>query len=286
MGPVHVVADSSARLPDPDLWDHPLLTPAVVTVRTEASVEPEDPRRPLHAYPSIFLDGDPPQSEPPSVEELAQTYGRIFRESNEILSLHTAPAVSRALHNAKQASQRYLGRCDIHVVDSQTVSAGLGLLVEAALKAAERGQPLEDVVRVVRSMIPRLYLVAFLDDLSYLERHSLITRSQAILGNMLGVIAFLTMEDGNLIPMEKVRSRPRALEKLVEFVAEFTALDHIALLQPTARGTDDGLWVADRLETLHPETRLTFADYGPSTATMVGPNSLGVIVLESQDEVL
>jgi fatty acid-binding protein DegV len=118
----------------------------------------------------------------------------------------------------------------------------------------------------------------------HLERQGLITRSQGILGNMLGVIAFLTMEDGRLIPMEKVRSRPRALEKLVEFVAEFAHLEHIALLQPTPESSEDAAWVAERVQGLHPNTPLTFADYGPTTAALVGPNSLGVVVLESEED--
>ncbi len=286
MSGVRVVADTSARLPDPDYWDHPLLTSATVSIRATEKQASEDPRKPLHAYPDLFSASQIPQAVPPSVEEMTRIYGDIFQESDKILSIHAAPSVSRAFHNAQEASKHFLGRCDIHVVDSQSLSAGLGLVVEAALKAADSGQTMDDVIRIVRGMIPRLYMVFFLDDLTYLERHGLITRSQAILGNMLGVIAFLTMEDGRLIPMEKVRSRPRALEKLVEFVAEFTSLDHIALLQPTAKGTDDGLWVADRLGGLHPNTPLTYTDYGPSMATVVGVNSLGVIVLESQADVL
>lgn len=284
MSRVRIVTDTSARLPDPGMWDHPLLTAAPFQLRGNHEQVTEDPRKPLFVYHRFFEGGDPPVTQDPTTEDLAQIYGTLFQETDQILSIHTAPAAAGSYANALNASERFLGRCDIQVVDSQTLSAGLGLLVDLAVRAAEDDQPLEEIVRLVRGMIPRLYMVFFLDDLMHLERQGLITRSQGILGNMLGVIAFLTMEDGRLIPMEKVRSRPRALEKLVEFVAEFTQLEHIALLQPTPETTEDASWVAERVEGLHPETPLTYADYGPTTATLVGANSLGVVVLESEED--
>ncbi|HEX9797809.1 MAG TPA: DegV family protein [Anaerolineales bacterium] len=284
MAKVRIVADSSARPPNPELWDHPLLTPAPVHIRANGIEDVEDPRRTLGSYRSLLANASVPLAEPASVDTMVQIYGQLFEQSDQILSLHPAQSVSRGWANARQASDLFRGRCDIQVIDSQSLSAGLGLLVEAAVLAAEQDEPLEEIVRLVRGMIPRMYLVFFLDDLLHLERYGLITASQAILGNMLGVIAFLTMEDGRLIPMEKVRSRPRALEKLVEFVAEFTDLEHIAVLQPSERKADDGRWVAERLAGLHPATPITFADYGPAVATLVGQQSVGVIVLEAEDD--
>ncbi|MGA9533961.1 MAG: DegV family protein [Anaerolineales bacterium] len=281
---VRIVTDSSARLPDPSMWDHPLLTAAPFHLHANGEAVAEDATKPLFVYHRFFDGADPPVAKAPSTEDFARIYGALFEESDQILSIHTATAAADSYANALSASERYLGRCDIQVVDSQTLSAGLGLLVELAVRAAEDDQPLDEIVRLVRGMIPRLYMVFFLDDLMHLERQGLITRSQGILGNMLGVIAFLTMEDGHLIPMEKVRSRPRALEKLVEFVAEFTHLDHIAILQPTPDSTEDAAWVAERVDGLHPGTPLTFTDYGPTTAALVGSNSLGVVVVESDED--
>lgn len=286
MSPVHIAADTSARPPHPKLWKHPLLTQVPLRVRYDDQVAVEDPTRPLSSYRELLASDYPPQSEPPSVEELASIYSDLYQKTDQILSLHTAPAASRILPNAHRASERFLGRCDIQVVDSQSLSAGLGLMVQAAVEAAEQGASLDSIVRLVRGMIPRVYMVLFVDDLMYLERQGLITRPQAILGNMLGVIAFLTMEDGRLIPMEKVRSRIRALEKVVEFVAEFTALDHIAIVQPSQGLSEDGRWMKERLQSLHPNTPLTHTDYGPVTASLVGRNGMGVIVLEAQEELL
>ena len=133
-------------------------------------------------------------------------------------------------------------------------------------------------------MIPRLYTVFFLDDMAYLERNHLVSRSQAILGNMLGVIPFLTIEDGRIVAMEKVRSRTRALEKLLEFVTEFSTVEHLALLHSQSQLNEETRQVVERLQGMHPGTPLSVLTYGPSLATFVGPNALGIVVLETEEE--
>ncbi len=287
MAKFHIVADTSARLSDPSLWDSPVITPAPNRLVFEDQVEFEDPAKPLQRYAKPFSEPKLISVLPPSVEQMSAIYGRLYQqETDQILSLHPAQGIGRAWQHAQSASERYLGRCDIQVIDTESISAGLGMVVEAALEAAEAGASLDEAVRLVRGMIPRLYLVFFQDDLTFLERHSLITRSQAILGNMLGVIAFLTMEEGRLIPMEKVRNRPKALEKTVEFVAEFTALEKVFLLQPTPHPSEDSRWINERVASLHPNTPVKLADYGPATATLVGSKGLGLIVLESDEEPL
>jgi DegV family protein with EDD domain len=237
---------------------------------------------------SVFrLDDDPraaPIAMPPSVESLIALYAGLQRESDHILSIHASSRLSGTVANARLASQQFLGRCDIQVVDTQSISVGLGLLVEAATEAAARGEDFDEVVRVVRGMIPRLYMVFFLEELDYLERLGRLSRSQAVLGKMLGIIPFLTLEEGDVIPMEKVRSRPRAIEKLVEFVSEFSTIEHLAILQSDARPTEESRLIAERLQALHPPTPITINCYGASVATCIGPDSLGVVVLESDEE--
>lgn len=278
---IRIVTDTSARFPTPRLWKHPLVTAAEFSIRQGNHQEVEDPLQPLVAYRSVFQpDEGPTLAAAPSPTTFAQIYRRLHKETDQIVSIHTAAAASQITHNALAASEEFLGRCRIQVIDSGSMSFGLGLLVQAAVHAAEAGQSFDDVVRVVRGMIPRLYMIFFVDDLQHLERHGLIAHSQAVLGNMLGVIAFLTMEDGRLIPMEKVRTRTRALEKLVEFVAEFSDLDSIAVLHGMQQADDDMRWLDERLEALHPGVSVAHADYGPTMATLVGANSLGVFVLE------
>ncbi len=280
---VRIVTDSTVRFPTPGFLDRHPVAIAPLTIRCDLEAWEEGPQDDILAAAPLFerCQGFP-LAEPPSPERLAEVYGQLAHETDQIVSIHASAQINPTVANAQAASQQFLGRSSIQVIDSQSLSGGLGLLVEAAVRASEDGADLDEVVRIVRGMVPRLYLVVFVADLTYLERIGLVTRSQALLGNMLGILPFLTMEDGRLVPMEKVRSRPRAVEKVVEFVSEFSDLEHMVLFQGSPEPTEESRQIIERLRSLHPATPITVSSLGPSVATYLGPDSTGIIALERE----
>ena len=285
MGRIRIVTDSVARYAQPELLTRYPVTIVPMHVDVGGRLVEDTPgQEPWEVLPVGDGALGLPRLVAPSVDTMTNVYAQLLRETDQILSIHSTARVSAAVTNATLASQNFRGRCEIQVVDSQSLSVGQGLLVEAAAEAAAHGESYDEVVRIVRGMIPRLYMVFFLQDLAYLERLGQISRSQAILGNMLGIIPFLTFEDGDVTPMEKVRSRPRAVEKLVEFVSEFAHIEHLAILHSGPQPTDESLVVAERLQALHPRMRIPLTSYGLSTAACIGPESLGVVVLEAEEE--
>jgi DegV family protein with EDD domain len=285
MAQPRIVTDASVRFTSKDFLSRYPVTILPTTIRRGDLVLPESHAAELIDAMPLFEGGsDVAVWEPASVDTILSAYESLHRETNQIISIHTSESLNRTATNARTAMQQFLGRCSIQVVDSQSLSAGLGLLVQQAAIAADRGGDFDDVVRIVRGQIPRLYSVFFLEDMTFLERNLLVSRSQAILGNMLGVVPFLTMEEGKVVPMEKVRTRSRALEKLVEFVSEFSRADHIVILQNTSIPGEETELVLERVRALHPHAPISVIGYGPSVATLVGLNSLGVVVLESEEE--
>src|SRR4051812_16460471 len=130
----------------------------------------------------------------PSADRFTEIYARLNRETDKILSIHLSRSMHNTWENARAATQNLLGRCEISVLDSQTTSVGLSFLVEAAAKLAEEIYSVDEVVREVRKMIPRIYAIFYVETLEYLHRGGLVSQSQAILGGMLGVKPFLTIE--------------------------------------------------------------------------------------------
>jgi DegV family protein with EDD domain len=284
---IRIVTDSSVRFLNPDNNHHHLISLVPTTIRFEDQAVEDRPDLLLNDVRARFeAEAGRAYADPPSVEQLIEVYSRLQKETDEIVSIHTSAGINSGFRNAVKASEGFRGRCEIQVIDSTSMSAGLGLLTSTAAAAAEAGSSLEDVVRVVRGVIPRLYIVFFLDDLAYLERNGLVSRSQAILGNMLKVLPFLTIEHGRLIPMEKVRTRIRAQEKLIEFVTEFSDIEQLGILHSTPEPDEEALLVAERLEALYPATPIRYVNYGPAAATYVGLNGLGLVVLESAGEAL
>ena len=221
---------------------------------------------------------------PPAMEDFAALYSRLNRETDQILSLHISRQMSDTWDQARAATKTLLGRCEIAVLDSMTTSVGLAMLVEAAARLAEDGFSLDEIVREVRALVPRVYAVFYADSLDYLRHNGLLSEAQSILGTMLNIKPFLTIEEGELIPMEKVRTQVQAVDKLVEFIAEFSAVEQLVILHSTPFPTDDSRLLLDRLAIEFPEQQFPMLAYRPSLATMIGTNGMGVVVFEGLDD--
>jgi DegV family protein with EDD domain len=221
-----------------------------------------------------------PASLPPDPAVFEELYSKLHKQTDQMLSIHISSHLSKTLQQARLGAESLLGRCTIELVDSMTTSVGLGILVKAAARAANDGATLDDIVRLVRGMIPHIYLVFYVETMDYLERSGRIGKAQAILGSMLNIKPILFMEDGDIIPLEKVRTTEKAIEKLFEFVAEFDNLEQTAIIQPNKQPNKEAKTLKERLEQSFPNLRFPIIQYGPDLATRVGPNAMGIVVYE------
>jgi DegV family protein with EDD domain len=213
---------------------------------------------------------------------LQEAYSRLTRETEEILVLPGSSKLSNAYADARSAAQAYLGRSRIEVMDSMSASWGLGLLVQAAAEAAAAGRSLDAIVRLVRGMLPHIYLVFFVQRLDYLERGERISPAQALLGTILRIKPLLLVEDGEIVPLEKVRTCMLAIEKLADFVAEFATIQRVIILKSPVENEINDLIeeLQEQLSVALPGQSFTVMDYDPVLACHLGPEALGVVVYE------
>lgn len=216
----------------------------------------------------------------PTAEQFQRTYRRLTRHTDQIISLHSSASLSLVHREARIAAREFLGRCDIVVMDSETLSLGLGILVQESAQLARTSLPLDEIVRQIRGMIRRVYVTIITDTLDYLEHSHLISPAQVILGTMLGIKPFLAIEGGEIIPMEKVRNRDRAIDKLTEFASEFSHIEQMAILQSTPYPTEETKILQSRLELITPGQEHPILLYGPLLASHIGPDGMGLIVYE------
>ena len=214
----------------------------------------------------------------PPLHVFEDTYRTLGNETDDILSIHLSAKLSRTVDLARRAATSLIGQRRIAVVDSLTTSLALRTLVKAASEIAGEGVSLDEVVRLVRAMIPHVYLVFFVESLEYLERGERIGRAEALLGTMLSIKPLLIIEDGEILPLEKVRTRSSGLDRLYEFVTEFPHLEKIALLKGANAVTPAEL--VDRLRLAYPGIDLDVITYGPVLATHLGPEAIGIFVYE------
>jgi DegV family protein with EDD domain len=228
----------------------------------------------------LDFGGGVPVSHPPGPEDFAALYASLHQETDQILSIHISEHLSQTIEHARQGADALLGRCTIAIVDSNTTSMGLGILASAAARAANDGADLEEIVRLVRGMIPHVYMIFYVETMDYLERSGRIGKAQAILGSMLNIKPILFIEDGDIIPLEKVRTTEKAIEKLFEFVAEFDNLEQTAIIQRGKTPSKEAKILRDRLAQSFPDLKFPIIQYGPDLATRIGPSALGIVVYE------
>ncbi len=211
-----------------------------------------------------------------------EAYSRLNRETEEILVIPGSSKLSHAYADAKRAARGFLGRCRIVVMDSMSASWGLGLVVQAAAEAATQRRSLDDIVRLVRGMLPHIYLVFFVERLDYLERGGRISPAQALLGTMLRIKPLLLVEDGEIVPLEKVRTRTMAIEKVADFVAEFASIQQVVILtSPLDNEINEHVdELREHLSSALPDQDFPIIGYDPVLACHLGPEALGVIVYE------
>jgi len=147
-----------------------------------------------------------------------------------------------------------------------------------AANAAKKGSSADEIVRLIRGLIPHIYMVFFTENPDYLERQAHPGRGRMLSDNLPGARPLLIMEDGEIVSMEKVRTRGKSLDRLFEFVAEFARFEQAAILQ--GRVSEDTQTLFQRLTEAFPRRRLDVRPYGPALATYLGPDALGVAVYE------
>lgn len=231
-------------------------------------------------YQQISQHGPYPIVEPPSVEHYFNVYKALSQETDQILSLHTSRTLSDSWANAKLAAQGLLGRCQIAVIDSQTISGALGMLVEVAAQLVQEESDLEDVERVIRGAVGRTYSIFYVETLEFIQQRGLLGQAQAMLGTMLGIKPFLTIEEGHLLTMEKVRTRSQAIDKLVEFVLEFGDIEKVAIMQCTSYPSEVTRLLQERLAAETGKRSYPTLMYGPTLASYLGIDTTGIAVLE------
>ncbi len=289
MSKVHVVTDSALRLPaavDGGVSDRDIaaelditIVPLRVRIEGEMFTDGIDLAR-EELLLRMASERVRPEIVGPTTRDFRRVYGRVTRRTDQILSLHSSSGLSLVHGEAERATAAFMGRYDIVAMDSETLSLGLGILVEAAARLAEESLPLSAIIRQIRGMLRHIYVSLTTDTLDYLEHSGLISASQAILGTMLDNKPSLALERGKIVPMEKVIGRDDALGKLADFANEFPHIEKMAILQSTPYRTEETEMLEDDIEVVAEDGKLPVLVYGPLLACHVGPDAIGMLVYE------
>lgn len=280
MRQVCILTDDTAQFPDFSFpgFDRVNVIPLHIEIDGQRFPRGEGLR--TQDLPVSIGPGARPTVHPPEAEEFQQVFLSLSRQYDEIVVILLSSWLAPALPPAKEAAMLVGGRVAVHLVDSQTTAVGLGLLVQAAAQAAQNGFEGVEIKRLIMGLIPHVYSAFYISGLSYLHHAGLLGPAQAIVGEMQEMLPMFVMESGRLTPVRKARNPRHVVDSLQEFVCEFPRLHHIAVVQGVPAFESEVRSLRERIGEDYPAISLSEHTISAPLATLVGPRSLGLFVME------
>lgn len=223
-----------------------------------------------------------PSTSQPTIADFQGVYQRLLDQGHQIISIHVSAKLSGTLNSAAQAKAALGDTADIEIIDSQSASAPMGLIVLAAARIARESTDLQEVVRQTRLSLQKHHGFVMVDTLEYLQKGGRIGKAQAFVGGMLKVKPILTIRDGEVHPVERPRSLERAKNRLVELAQTLAPIRQVNISYSTDRV--QALGIRAQLAELVPPEYLVESRFGPVLGTYVGPNALGVAVTQGTED--
>jgi DegV family protein with EDD domain len=172
-----------------------------------------------------------PTTAAPSIGDFTARYDSLFaRGCDHILSIHVAEALTTIINSARQAAHEFPNK--ITIIDSLSLSLGLGFQVLAAAEAAEDG--LQAALNAVESTRKRLHLFAVLDTMENLKRSGRVPGAVAALGSLLSIKPIIELTNGEVKSIGAVRTTKQGNERMLRFLLEGGALERLAVLHTGA----------------------------------------------------
>jgi DegV family protein with EDD domain len=271
---ISLVTDSTSDLPPALAAKHSIHVVPTNLIVDETSYEDGMGFTREDFYARLPQMSPPPTTAAPSSGTFEQLYADLFSQGAEqVISIHAASQLTAIYNVARIAAEPYEDR--IQVLDSGSLTLGLGFQALAAAEAIAEGSSLPEILHILEDVRRRVRVIAMLDTLEYLRRSGRVSTLRAALGEALRLRLFVEVRDGQVIPLERARTRKKAVARLGEILQSFGPLERFAMLHTNAE-TDAREFIRQH----HPDALLI--NVTPVIGAHVGPNALGFAFVVSK----
>ena len=274
---VAVVSDSCTYLPDDVVRDAGIHPVSLYIHWPDGAQREADITDFAAYYRRLTRSPELPTTSQPSIGDFLSVYEPLLAEGRDIVSVHLAGGMSGTVRAAEQARAQLGDRGrHIEVIDSRSACGGEGLVALAAAAAAQAGGDLEAVARRARDARDGLKMWFAVDTLEYLRRGGRIAGAQAWLGSTLRIKPILTVQ-GEITPVERVRTSRRAFERMVDLLRERAEAGADGWMVQHIQAPEEAAELAARgTEVFGGIPPRVISEIGPVIGTHVGPGLLGV----------
>jgi DegV family protein with EDD domain len=274
MSPIRIVTDSSCDLP-PELEaeHHISIVPLSIRFGDEEFVDrrdlsPEEFWRRCASSPVL------PETAAPSPGAFEEAFRAAGADGCDgVVCINLSSGLSATFSAAELAAKSVADDVPVRVIDSRTLTMGLGNLCLSAARVAEEGGSIDDVARAVESRIPTTRTYAALDTLENLKKGGRIGGAQAMLGSMLSIKPIIDITGGKVEQESKQRTRSKSLRYLADKVRAQPAVENLAVMHGAAPDVDEML---DLLAPIYPRDQIVVGDLGAVIGAHGGPRTMGI----------
>jgi DegV family protein with EDD domain len=220
-----------------------------------------------------------PTTTQPAPGMFADAYQKLLKGNDEILAIVLSSKLSGTYKSAVNAVSMVEGKGRIEVIDSQLTAMSLGLTaISAAKMASKKGTTLKEISEAIKTKLSHTNSIMAFDTLKFLAKGGRIGKAQGLLGSLLAVKPVLTLKDGEVAPLTRLRSMTAAADYLYNHIASMPRVEALAVEHATTPHEADVL--VARLGAIYPKENIYRSVVSPVLGTYMGPNVLSVSFIE------
>lgn len=219
-----------------------------------------------------------PTTSQPSVGAFEEVFMSLAETHDAIVCVLITSRLSGTVQSAQLAANAVSNQIRVEVVDSLNATASLGFQAVRASELAKAGRSVDEIATILRAEVTLYDTLFFVETLEHLRRGGRIGKAAQLLGSLLQLKPLLRIDEGQVVPFERSRTRSRAIGSLKQFAENLASIDQIVVLYNTT--PDDAATLARDLETALGIAQIDVRQISPVLGTHVGPDVLGLAIKE------
>lgn len=281
MSKIKIITDSTCDLPNSLVESYD-----IEVIPLEVTVDNITYRDGVDITLDEFLDKMDKANEAPKTSQInpgrfLEVYKKYLDEGFEIVSIHLSAKLSGTFQSATIAKDM-LNTDKVHIIDSKNVTCGLGIIVLKACKLKEENHDVEKICEEVNEIIPRVKSTLNFESLDNLVKGGRLSKTQGLIGGLLGIKLNLGIEQGELMVRDKVRGSKKALRYIYDYLEQFGISQEVSPILINAAADKDNLEVLQGLKVYLEEKGIAYIEsqVGCVVGTHSGRNACGIFFIQ------
>jgi len=280
MSAIRIVTDSTADIPEQMREQLNIEIVPLKVIFGEESYLDGVTISPEQFYDKLTSSSMLPTTSQPSPVEFMETYDRILNESPDatIISIHLSSAVSGTYQSAVLGHSLLERDGDIVVYDSKSASFGIGMLVVKAAEMAAAGMSKEQILDEIETMNQDKRLYFLVDSLEYLQKGGRIGKAAALFGSILNIKPILSLDDGEVTAIDKVRGQKKAVQRILDLLAKDFDSDPVDMTLAWTTHNELALELGEQAKARLQVRGTHHTKIGSVIGTHVGPGTVAIFI--------